>query len=446
MLPLAIILKGLGHEIAGSDRSFDQGRTPEKFAWISAQGIQLFPQNGSGIADDLDAVIISKAVEETVPDMIAAKQKGVPIRLRVDMLIESFNAAPRKIAIAGTSGKTTTTGMTGFIFRELGQDPTIMNGGIFRNYAKENPYSTAFVGKGNAFITEVDESDGEEWTSRYRPDIAILHNIALDHDGMDSLRHLFTAFLSHAKTAVLNIDHPEVLNLMSAFQGKIVTYGFTPSADFYASDVVEEQFSIAATLHALGQVYKVRLMIPGRHNLSNALAALAATHAAGVDIAAAVECLSRFRGIKRRMEVVGEKKGIIVIDDFAHNPDKIAATLSTLKHFPARLIVFFQPHGYKFLTLVRQELADVFAAGMDAQDVLFMVEPLYMGGSVDRSVTSADVARIIKAQGGHCDVLEDRDAVRAAILKTVQKGDRIIIMGARDDTLSTFATDILSAL
>ncbi len=445
MLPLAVILKGMGHDVSGSDRSYDQGRTPEKFAWIRDQGINLHPQDGSGITDALDALVISKAVEDTVPDVAVAKALGVPLLKRVDMLVELFNAAKTKIAIAGTSGKTTTTGMAGFILKEAGLDPTVNNGGIFRNYVSDNPYSTAFVGGGDIFVSEIDESDGIEAVCAFEPDIAVLHNITLDHQPMHELRAMFSGFLAKTRTAIINTQDPIVLELADDFKGEIITYG-AADADLQAENIQHYADGIGADIVHKDERHALRMKVPGEHNISNAMAALLAVRAAGVPLAKGVEILSRFEGIRRRMEIVGTKSGITVMDDFAHNPDKIAATISALKAFPGRIHIFFQPHGYGFLKLLGPELAQTFAESLSKQDRLYMVEPLYLGGTVERAISSDDVAHMIRAQGGFASVLKDRSEVRSVLLSDAKEGDRIIIMGARDDTLSDFAREVLSLI
>lgn len=446
MLPLAVILKGMGHRVSGSDRSYDQGRTPEKFRWIESQGIALYPQDGSGITPDIDNVVISKAVEDTVPDIAAAKTAGIPILKRADMLIELFNAAKTRIAITGTSGKTTTTGMTGFLLKEAGIDPTVMNGGIFRNFAGENPYSTAFVGAGGVFVTEVDESDGIDMVVRYTPDIAVLHNVTLDHQPMEVLKAMFAGFLAKTKTALLNAEDLNVMTLARGFDGRIVTYSADPdiAADLAVMEYSARADGIDAVIDVRGQRIDLHLQVPGRHNLSNALAAIAVGMEVGLPPDACAGILARFTGIRRRMEIVGTKNGVTVMDDFAHNPDKIAATLGTLRAFPGRLHIFFQPHGYGFLKVVGPELGQSFAAHLDEGDALYMVEPLYLGGTVDRSVSAHSVVNDIVEQGRAAHLMPDRAAVKAAILNAVRPGDRIVIMGARDDTLSGFAAEILT--
>ncbi len=197
MFPLALILRGQGATVCGSDRSFDQGRMSEKFSWIQSQGIDLFPQDGSGISTDLTALVVSTAVEDSIPDVKSAKEKGVPIITRAQLLAQIFNTAETRIAIAGTSGKSTTTGMIGYVLQMAGKAPTVMNGAVFRNFQTEQtPYATALSGSPDLFITEDDESDGS--IALYDPTIAVLNNIALDHKTMPELIALFNGFVGKA--------------------------------------------------------------------------------------------------------------------------------------------------------------------------------------------------------------------------------------------------------
>ncbi|MCX7282874.1 MAG: Mur ligase domain-containing protein, partial [Novosphingobium sp.] len=176
MLPLALILHGMGARVAGSDRSRDQGRTPEKFAWLESLGFTLFVQDGSGITSPNQVLVASAAVEDTVPEMVRARALGCPRMSRAQLLSALFNAAPQGIAVGGTSGKSTVTGMIGWILTEAGRDPTIMNGAVMKNFvAADAPFASARVGAGSAFVSEVDESDGS--IALYNPAVAVLNNV-----------------------------------------------------------------------------------------------------------------------------------------------------------------------------------------------------------------------------------------------------------------------------
>ena len=442
MLPLALIVKARGTGVAGSDRALDQGRLAAKFDYLKRAGVALFPQDGSGVTSRETIVVTSAAVEETIPDVQAARRVGAKLMLRAELLSQLFNEAPNAIGVAGTSGKSTTTGMIGWILHESGLDPTVMNGAVMINFATPDaPFASALVGHGDIFVSEVDESDGS--ISRYSPRVAVLNNVALDHKSMDELRALFRAFIGKADLAVINLDNDETARLAVELPpSKRLTYSLSnPKADLLAQDITPLQDGIAFLVSERNGAapVEVRLQVPGRHNVSNALAAIGAARAAGVELSEAAKALNGFKGIRRRLEIAGEAKGVTVYDDFAHNPDKIAATLATLHDFPGRLLVMFQPHGFGPLKLMKDQFIDCFARNLKAEDVLIMPEPVYFGGTVDRSVSSVDIVRGVEGRGRHAYVFADRDACGAKLLELAEAGDRIVVMGARDDTLSQFA-------
>jgi UDP-N-acetylmuramate--alanine ligase len=448
MLPLASIVRARGLDVEGSDRALDQGRVAEKFAFLERQGIRLHPQDGSGMRSADQLLVTSAAVEESVPDVQAARRLGAGHLTRPQLLARLFNAAPTGIAVGGTSGKSTVTGMIGWILHALGRAPTVMNGAVMKNFVtSETPFASALVGGGDVFVSEVDESDGS--IALYEPRIAVLNNVTLDHKSMDELRHLFLGFVGKAETAVLNLDDEETALLAAHVQpGKRVTFGFNPGADLGASNVEEEPFAISfdARERKSGETARVRLAVPGRHNVSNALGALSAVRACGIKLSEAADALAGFTGLRRRFEVVGTKNDISVIDDFGHNPDKIAATLDTLHAFPGRLLIFFQPHGYGPLRTMRQELIDCFAGKLGAGDVLILPDPAYYGGTVEKIVGSEDIVAGVRAAGRHAEHIPGRPAAGDRLIELARTGDRIIVMGARDDTLSQFAGELVERL
>ena len=448
MLPLALILRAKGFTVAGSDRALDQGRTAQKFDFLRARGIELFPQDGSGVTRADQTVVISAAVENTVPDVQAAKRVDAPLKTRAALLAELFNAAPVSIGVAGTSGKSTTTAMIGWILAATGRDPTIMNGAVMVNFmTSETPFASAAVGASGIFVSEVDESDGS--IAHYAPAIAVLNNVALDHKSLEDLRRLFGDFIGKAERVVLNLDNEETALLGRALAPeRRITYSLLDgSADLLASGIVPEPDGIAFQLRSKDDgTIAVRLRVPGRHNVQNALAALAAAKAAGVPLREAAQALQSYAGVRRRMEVVGTAGGVTVIDDFGHNPDKIAATLSTLHDFPGRLVLMFQPHGFGPLKLMKDGFIACFAENMKTDDVLVMPDPVYFGGTVDRSVTSSDVIEGVRAKGRTAYHCAERASCGDRLVELAKPGDRVVIMGARDDTLSTFAADVLKRI
>jgi UDP-N-acetylmuramate--alanine ligase len=449
MTPLALIIKARGGRVEGSDRALDQGRNTERFDFLRAHGVRLHPQDGSGINRAGQLLVTSAAVEETVPDVQAARRIGAAVTTRARLLAELFNAAGLAVGVAGTSGKSTTAGMLGWILHRAGKNPTIVNGADMKNFIDAGtPFASARIGGGEIFVAEVDESDGS--IAHFAPRIAVVNNISLDHKSLDELRPLFSAFVSKAQTVVLNLDNAETAALLVGLPpGQAMTYSMQAApADLVAFALLRSPTGVAFQVEAprTGEAVAVNLEVPGLHNVANALAALSAAKACGVPLAAAAAHLRAFSGIRRRLEVVGAANGITVVDDFAHNPEKIAATLATMHAFPGRLLLMFQPHGYGPLRLMRSALVDCFVGGMGDEDVLVMPEPIYFGGTVDRSVGSEDIVRDTARRGRKAFALPDRVACGELLVKLARRGDRIVVMGARDDSLSQFARELLARL
>lgn len=450
MLPLAQIVKGRGADVGGSDRSRDQGRTPDKFAALESQGFALYPQDGSGIVSDLQILVASAAVEDTVPEIVRANEMGCLRMSRAQLNSILFNTAGAGLAVAGTSGKSTVTGMLGWIMHAAGRDPTVMNGAVMKNFVSdERPNASALVGGRSIYVSEVDESDGS--IALYRPAIGVLLNVSLDHKGMDELRQLFGDFLSRSRIAVINADNAEALALLPR-ANEVITFGIEQDKaqiGIVPGSIAEgpiRQAALVIDRHD-GAEHALTLHMPGRHNLSNALAAIAAAAAAGVPVGAAVAALADFRGLARRFDMVGiSASGITVIDDFGHNPEKCAATLRTLKAHEGRVIAFFQPHGYGPLRQMGSELAETFAQELGPDDRTILCDPVYFGGTVDRSEGSERIVRLIEGAGGQAEYIPTRKACGDRIASIARAGDRVVIMGARDDTLSLFARDVLSRL
>ena len=447
MLPLAMILRANGHNVAGSDRALDQGRSPEKFDYLRSLGIALHPQDGSGLTHGAQTLVASAAVEDSVPDVAAAKKVGAARLSRAELLAQLFNDAQTPIGVAGTSGKSTTTGMIGWILQHAGHAPTIMNGAVMKNFVSEDAlFASASVGGGDAFVSEVDESDGS--IAMFSPRIAVLNNIALDHKTMDELRALFGGFVERADIAVLNLDNDET-RAIAQMRGRVMTTYSVDGreGDLVATNISPEPFGVTFTVVSReGEAADVSLKMPGRHNVSNALAAIAAAQASGVSLTDAATALGAFEGVKRRLEYVGEQHGVTVIDDFGHNPDKITASLKTLHEFPGRLLIMFQPHGFGPLKKMRDEFIATFAGNMSADDILLMPAPVYFGGTVDRAVTHEDIIAGVRLAGRNAEAHETRDDCGARLSALAKPGDRIVIMGARDDTLSVFAAGLLEQL
>ena len=288
MMPLAMILAGRGASVAGSDRGLDQGRVPAKFADLEAKGVALFPQDGSGITSAEQIVVASAAVEDTVADIVAATRLGCPRMSRAELNAALFNASRLPIGVAGTSGKSTVTGMIARILHDAGMDPTVMNGAVMKDFAgADRPFASALVGEGAPYVSEVDESDGS--IALYTPRIAVLNNVSLDHKSLEELNNLFGDFIAKAGHAIVNADNPDAAALaMRVPRERVTTFSLGGEADLVARDVVEEPFAVSFTLNG----ESVRLGVPGRHNVANALAATGAALATGVTLPAALRGIS----------------------------------------------------------------------------------------------------------------------------------------------------------
>ena len=340
--------------------------------------------------------------------------------------------------------------MIAWILHVAGRDPTVMNGAVMKNFAEaDNPFASARVGSSDLFVSEVDESDGS--IALYRSSVAVLLNVSLDHKSLEELRMLFGDYLEVAGKAVVNFDNDEAKHLASRVPADVSFAIHDNAADITVEvgSIRQEPLSISAAVldNRTSEAFALTLPMPGMHNLSNALAAIAAADAAGIEVSKAVHALGSFEGLARRFDVVGTTRDrITVIDDFGHNPEKCAATLRTLKSTEGRVIAFFQPHGYGPLRQMGDELAETFARELGEHDVTIMCDPVYYGGTVDRSEGTERITALIESHGGNAHHIATREECGDRIVEIARPSDRIVIMGARDDTLSTFARSIYERL
>src|SRR5262245_19470200 len=223
MTSLALIIQARGGLVEGSDRALDQGRNVKRFDFLRARGVLLHPEDGSGIMRTSQILVTSAAVEETVPDMQAARRIGAAVTTRARLLAELFNSAALGLGVAGTSGKSTTVGMLGWILHRAGKSPTIMNGADMKNFiGDDSPFASATIGDGEVFVSELDESDGS--IALFKPRVAVVNNISLDHKSLDELRTLFRGFIAKAQTVVLNLDNAETAALLVGLKpGQAIT-------------------------------------------------------------------------------------------------------------------------------------------------------------------------------------------------------------------------------
>ena len=431
-----------GHDVAGSDRAFDLGDNLAMRQKLESLGVALFPQDGSGITPDIDAFVTSTAVEAQIPDVRRARELNLKIQKRAEVLAEILHAHTG-IAIAGTSGKTTITAMTGHILTMCGLSPTVINGGILLNtYGTGQTPSNFLMGQGDFCVVESDESDGS--LELYHPAISVVSNISLDHKPLSELRPLFKDFILRTeKGTVLNADCAETRAFLGLHPHTLTfSCQSNSGADLVATDIAPTAEGIDFKVND----HKVHLQVLGKHNVENALAAMGAALWAGVDLAQSVEALSSFLGTKRRLEKIGTVHGVTVYDDYAHNPEKVAASLTTLRQTDHALYVVFQPHGFAPTRLMKEGYIDAFSRNTGANDVLLFPEIFYQGGTVAKDISSQDLVNALRAQGKQAFFFENRGAIPAFIGERVHAGDRVVVMGARDGTLTDLAKEILKAV
>ena len=403
-----------GGAATGSDRTFDVGGAPELRAKLEALGIKILPQDGSALDGSHAYAVASTAIEKDNQDLERVRERGLRLVHRADEL-ERHVAAHKTIAVAGTSGKSSVVAMIFEILEAAGLSPSVITGGALTSLIKRGFVGNAFRGKSELLVVESDESDGT--LVRYRPWLGVYLNISKDHQELDELKRLFAVFKSNSA---------EWLDA-GALRAESVEAG--PAGSRFTVD--GQSFSLPA---------------PGLHNVENALAAIAACRKAGVSLPDCAKALAGYQGVSRRFESVGAARGVEVIDDFAHNPVKVAAALAAAHLRAPRVLAVFQLHGFAPARFMKAEFLDAFAMSLGADDILWLPEIFYAGGTAAKDVSAADYARELMARGKDARVLADRAAIPADVAREARPGDLVLLMGARDPSLPSFARDLLAAL
>ena len=433
MSGIAEVMHQLGYKVQGSDAS--DSYTVEKLRKI---GIPVIVGHSADNLGDAAVVVCSTAIKDSNPEVRAAAEQRLPRVRRAEMLAELMRMQ-KTVAVAGTHGKTTTTSMIAALLDGGGLDPTVINGGIINRYG-----SNARLGKSDWWVIEADESDGS--FLRLDGTIAVVTNIDpehLEHYGsFDAVKDAFVEFIENVPfygLAVLCVDHPEVQNIIGRIRDRrIVTYGFSALADVRADNVTPVPGGTRFDALVLGRegdrrmIEGIHVPIPGRHNVQNALAAIAVALELGNSAETIVASFERFEGVKRRFTKVGEADGAVIIDDYAHHPTEIRAVLAAAREgAQGRVIAVVQPHRYTRL----QSLMDEFQNAFNDADVVF-VTPVYAAGEEPlEGVDSNVLAEGIRAHG-HRMVrsVENLDELCRELRDLAAEGDMVICMGAGDIT------------
>ena len=425
MSPLARILLDLGFEVSGSDRA-----DSPTLKMLKGRGAKIFVgHDEKNINTDLDAIVISSAIPSDNPEIVAAKKFDMNILHRSDINAALLNSK-KGIAVAGAHGKTTTTSMIGFVLFNANVDPTIIIGGESADLG-----TSAILGKSDWLVSEADESDGS--FVKLKPTISVVTNVEddhLDHYGtLDNIRKAFKTFVENTDkkngVVVLCFDNDNLRELAKKIDRKVISYAIDNDADFKAINIEKTPDGIDFdVVHKGEELGRVNLKIHGQHNVLNALATIAAAMQVGVDFDDIAKGLSQFHGAKRRFQTKGHVKGVWIVDDYAHHPTEIAATLKAARDTnPKRLVCVFQPHRYSRTKLLLKEFGNAFK---DA-DVLVLTDIYAAGEKPIEGVTGeAMLKEVIETTSQDVSYIPNVDAIADYLVDVVEEGDLVITMGA----------------
>jgi UDP-N-acetylmuramate--alanine ligase len=423
MSGIAEILKNLGYHVTGSDS------TPSDVtAYLQSLGIEVYEGHLAANLSDTDVVVISSAIGESNPEVVEARRLGVPVIKRAEMLGELMRLK-FSIGVAGTHGKTTTTSMIGMILRHAQLNPTLIVGGIVSELG-----TGAALGEGDYLVAEADEYD-RSLLAMY-PGLAVVLNIERDHldcyEDLDDLKESFLTYINRVPfygSAIISADNDNIADLRSRIARPYSTFGFSVEADFRAIDVKmwkgKTTFSVYHQGNLLGEVI---LRVPGRHNVENALAAIAVAMELDIEFETITDALRSFTGVERRFEVIGEVNDVVLIDDYAHHPTEIRATLTAAReNYDRRLIAVFQPHLFSRT----RDFLDEFVEVLSAADKCILTDIYPAREEPIEGITSDTIRREADKRGvGDFTYVGVKENAVDELAKLVRPGDLVILIGA----------------
>lgn len=446
MSAIAQYLAGTGKVVSGSDRYFKEGEFNDTKNKLQAVGIPCFLQNGEGINENTDLVVVSTAIEDTVTEVQKAKSLSLPIIKRSELL-SLISKSKKTIAVGGTSGKSTTSAMLFDIMEKGGMAPSIISGAGLVSIIKEGKIGNAKVGEGEWLIIEADESDGS--IVEYTPEVGLLLNVDKDHQEMEELMNIFTIF-KHNTTELFIVNQ---CNVFAKVLSQDINQDFSSDpacpAGYVASNFKQRglniQFSVRHPLAEQGGT-QFSINTVGRHNMENAVAAVAVANQLGVDMVTCAEGLKNYEGIYRRHQLLGVKKGVHVIDDYAHNPVKCAASIAACQGIASKVVAWFQPHGYGPTRFLKDDFIKEIAGILRPQDEIWMSEIFYAGGTTEKNISANDLIKEIKALGKNAFFVEDRNEFLQTARPHLTNDSVLLLMGARDPGLEVFSKNIWEKL
>lgn len=439
MSAIAQYLSGIGKGVSGSDRYFVPGEKNETREKLEAEGIKCYLQNGEGITDQTDLVVVSTAIEDTVYEVQKTKSLNIPIIKRSELLA-MIARSKKTIAVGGTSGKSTTSAMIFDILQHAGLQPSIISGAGLVSIIKEGKIGNAKVGAGEWLVIEADESDGS--IVQYTPEVGLLLNIDKDHQEIDELLDIFTQFKQHTSQYFIVNRSNKLSVALSSNAGHDFGVDETTGAGYIASAFVQNGFEISFNINQTSFL----LNGIGRHTMENALAAATVCNLLGVELSVCADALKTYEGIYRRHQVLGKKKGVIVIDDYAHNPAKCAASIMACQPLAPKVIAWFQPHGYGPTRFLKNDFIHEIAASLRDTDEIWMSEIFYAGGSAVKDISANDLIIGLKEKGANAFFVEHRNNFLDAVRSHVTDNCVLLLMGARDPGLEYFGKELFEHL
>jgi UDP-N-acetylmuramate--alanine ligase len=437
MSAIAQYLAGIGKNCSGSDRYFIEGAYNETKEKLTAAGIACFVQDGSGITNKTQLVVVSTAVEDTVPEVQKAKQLNIPIVKRSELLA-IIAKSKKTIAVGGTSGKSTTSAMLFDILQQAGMQPSVIGGAGLVSLIKQGKIGNAHAGAGEWLVIEADESDGS--IVQYHPAIGLLLNVDKDHKEIDVLMEVFEVFQKNSERFIVNQSHP-LAKQLSVNKANDFCSGAEDAA-YKATDFKQQGLQISFTINQ--QVFAMNVV--GKHNMENALAAVTVAQQVGVPLQVAATALKNYEGIYRRHQVIGNKNGLWLIDDYAHNPAKCAASIEACQPIAPKVIAWFQPHGYGPTRFLRNDFVAEIAKALRPADEIWMSEIFYAGGTAVKDISANDLIDDLKALGKNAFFVADRNDLVKTMAPHLTESCVLLLMGARDPSLEQFAGEVWEAL
>lgn len=433
MSAIACFVREKGHDVTGSDRAFDSEPSHPSARALRAMGIRIVPQDGSGLDGSYDFMVMSTAVEQDRPEVVKADALGIPVKSRPEYLA-SIIREHRTIAVSGTSGKSTASGMLAFVMRELGMEPNFLGGGRVKGLRGPHNPGNFLAGGSRFLVAEACESDGT--IVNYRPEHTIVLNLALDHHEVDKTAGMFTTLMGHTPgLRILNSDDP---NLSGISPAHAVTFSIHAPARYRATNIVPERLGSSFTVGRTA----FRLSVPGIHNIYNALSVIAVLSEMGLSPADIARPLEGFAGLERRFDVHLDDGAGLVIDDYAHNPHKIGFLMETARGLAPSICYVFQPHGFAPTRLMKDDYIRTFSENLRDTDRLLLLPIFYAGGTVAKDISSEDLAAGVRFFGRSAETVR----TRRELLEQSGRCDAWIVMGARDESLSVLAADLARAL